>query len=76
MDGPSESEVEVKVDGLEGSGRSNWVKVDGPKRHKVDGPQKMKLNGPKNKVDGPEKCVCIKKYESGRSKIAWTVKKR
>ena len=54
MDGPSESEVEVKVDGLEGSGRSNWVKVDGPKRHKVDGPQKMKLNGP-NKCMGGQK---------------------
>ena len=28
------------------------------------------------KVDGPEKCVGIKKYESGRSQIAWTVKKK
>ena len=35
------------------SGRSNWVKVDGPKGHKVDGLRKLTVQN--TKVDGPQR---------------------
>ena len=52
-----ESGLSTKVDGQKNeSGRS--TKLDSPK-NESDGPQKMK----------PQKCVGIKKHESGRSQI-------
>ena len=44
--------VDVKVDGPGESRRSNWVKVNGPKRQKVDGLRKWTVH--KSKLDGPK----------------------